>query len=319
MGGARDVNGGALRLARRMSTSSLSACLSLATTRTADSAGRTRTVTAVLSVQVRTQNHAPRTRRREAERGAQSTRRCAHEMDAPDGSSGARARSPRVKSRSPSAAAWALGGAAKATSVPIKDSKRFEAPSETLMKRMGGPSDGKAGLGGGVRPKEETNRIIYEASKGDFFFFFFFAGRVTAPCLRLTFADAHLDQARSTLVGSARARTKEGESFKKLRLIKSFLSDICRGPRAPRSRHAGQSRQTARCPGEEAPRGARRRGSLCRCDPGPARREARPQPYNNARRRGRVLRRLPSARRPVSRRHSVRRRRRHAHDGQLRR
>lgn len=241
-------------------------------------------------------------------------------MDAHDGSS-ARSRSPRVKSRSPSATAWTLGGAAKATtaqhhgSVPIKESKRFEAPSATLMKRMGGPSDGKAGLGGGVRPKAETNRIIYEASKGNLPFFT--VG--SAPSSHALFADAHLYQARSTLVGSSPACTKEGESPPKLRLIKGLLPDICRGPRAPRSRNAGQSRQTARYPGEEAPRGARRRGSLCRCDPGPARRQARPWPRDRAHRRRCILRRLPSARRSVSRRQSVRRRRRHAYDSQLRR
>lgn len=96
-------------------------------------------------------------------------------MSASDASR-ARTRSPRVKSRSPSATAWTLGGAAKTTattttahhheSVPIRESKRFEVPSETLMKRMGGPSDGKAGLSGGFRTEEEINQILYEGSKG---------------------------------------------------------------------------------------------------------------------------------------------------------
>ncbi|GAA5864951.1 hypothetical protein JCM3774_003921 [Rhodotorula dairenensis] len=84
-------------------------------------------------------------------------------------------RSPRAKARSPSVTAWTLGGGAEGTretrakhdaAVPIRESKRFEVPSETLMNRMGGPSDGKAGLGGGVRTKDEINRIIYEGSKG---------------------------------------------------------------------------------------------------------------------------------------------------------
>lgn len=94
-------------------------------------------------------------------------------MSASDASR-ARTRSPRVKSRSPSATAWTLGRAAKTTattahhheSVPIRESKRFEVPSETLMKRMGGPSDGKAGLSGGFRTEEEINQILYEGSKG---------------------------------------------------------------------------------------------------------------------------------------------------------
>ncbi|KWU43713.1 DNA/RNA polymerase, partial [Rhodotorula sp. JG-1b] len=97
-------------------------------------------------------------------------------MSASDASR-ARTRSPRVKSRSPSATAWTLGRAAKTTattahhheSVPIRESKRFEVPSETLMKRMGGPSDGKAGLSGGFRTEEEINQILYEGSKGSKF------------------------------------------------------------------------------------------------------------------------------------------------------
>lgn len=85
-----------------------------------------------------------------------------------------RSRSPRTKARSPSVTAWTLGGGAcpgdaraePTGTVPIRDHKRFEVPSETLMNRMGGPSDGKAGLGGGNRTKDEINRIIYEGSKG---------------------------------------------------------------------------------------------------------------------------------------------------------
>ncbi|GAA5992880.1 hypothetical protein JCM10908_001386 [Rhodotorula pacifica] len=96
-------------------------------------------------------------------------------MDAA-GSARAPARSPRVKSRSPSATEWTLGGpagagrrtAAAAESVPIRGSKRFEVPSETLMSRMGGPSDGKAGVGkGGIYSKEDIERIIYDMSKED--------------------------------------------------------------------------------------------------------------------------------------------------------
>lgn len=92
-------------------------------------------------------------------------------------------KSPRIKSRAPSVAAWASTAPARdaesaepalvdTTSYakpPIRDSKRFDVPTESMMQRVGGPSDLKAGVGvggEGILGKDEQQEIIYKNSKG---------------------------------------------------------------------------------------------------------------------------------------------------------